>query len=65
MTFTPADAPNFPAGMRVSPDRAPRFAVDFGTIFFGPPPDYDASLLVPKKGTPEQAKAARNGGTGR
>ncbi len=27
-------------------------------FFFGPPPDYDASLLVPKKATPEQAKAA-------
>jgi glutamyl-tRNA synthetase len=26
-------------------------------FFFGPPPDYDASLLVPKKLTPEQAKA--------
>jgi glutamyl-tRNA synthetase len=24
-------------------------------FFFGPPSDYDASLLVPKKGTPEQA----------
>src|SRR5207249_375482 len=27
-------------------------------FFFGPPPDYDASLLVPKKGTPETAKDA-------
>lgn len=25
---------------------------------FGPPPDYDASSLVPKKGTPEAARAA-------
>jgi dipeptidyl aminopeptidase/acylaminoacyl peptidase len=35
VAFTPADAPNFPAGMRISPDRAPRFADDFGAIFFG------------------------------
>ncbi|MFL5735275.1 MAG: glutamate--tRNA ligase [Chloroflexia bacterium] len=25
-------------------------------FFFGPPPDYDAALLVPKKGTPEQTR---------
>src|SRR5205085_2696348 len=27
-------------------------------FFFGPPPDYDASLLVPKKATPESARQA-------
>jgi len=35
ITFAPADAPNFPAGMRISPDRAPRYSADFGTLFFG------------------------------
>lgn len=35
VTFVPADAANFPAGMRVSPDRAPRWSTDFSTIFFG------------------------------
>ncbi|MBV6523055.1 MAG: hypothetical protein MNPFHGCM_03222 [Gemmatimonadaceae bacterium] len=34
-TFAPADAANFPAEMRVSPDRSPRYSADFGTIFFG------------------------------
>jgi glutamyl-tRNA synthetase len=29
--------------------------VELTGFFFGPPPDYDASLLVPKKGTPESA----------
>jgi len=29
--------------------------VELTGFFFGPPPDYDASLLVPKKGTPEDA----------
>ena len=29
--------------------------VELTGFFFGPPPDYDASLLVPKKGTPDDA----------
>ncbi len=29
--------------------------VELTGFFFGPPPDYDATLLVPKKGTPENA----------
>ncbi len=32
--------------------------VELTGFFFGPPPDYDASLLVPKKGTPENALEA-------
>jgi glutamyl-tRNA synthetase len=32
--------------------------VELTGFFFGPPPDYDASLLVPKKGTPETAREA-------
>jgi glutamyl-tRNA synthetase len=30
--------------------------IELTGFFFGPPPDYEASALVPKKGTPEQAK---------
>jgi glutamyl-tRNA synthetase len=29
--------------------------VELTGFFFGPPPDYDATVLVPKKGTPENA----------
>ncbi len=32
--------------------------IELTGFFFGPPPDYDASLLVPKKGTPESAREA-------
>jgi len=33
--FDPAGRADFPSGMRVSADRAPRVADDFGTVFFG------------------------------
>ncbi|MFN8574302.1 MAG: prolyl oligopeptidase family serine peptidase [Gemmatimonadaceae bacterium] len=37
VVFSPADAggASFPTGMRVSPDRAPKWSTDFSTIFFG------------------------------
>lgn len=35
VSFAPSEAPTFPSGMRVSPDRTPRWAADFGTLFFG------------------------------
>ncbi len=31
----PADIDGFPAGMRVSPERAPEWSADFSTVFFG------------------------------
>jgi dipeptidyl aminopeptidase/acylaminoacyl peptidase len=35
VAFDPAGRSDFPAGMKVSADRAPRVADDFGTVFFG------------------------------
>jgi glutamyl-tRNA synthetase len=32
--------------------------MELTSFFFGPPPPYEASALVPKKGTPEQAREA-------
>src|SRR5205823_4815180 len=40
----------------LSKDRLTRLGefLDLTSYLFGPPPDYDAALLVPKKATPEQ-----------
>jgi dipeptidyl aminopeptidase/acylaminoacyl peptidase len=35
LTFDAAGRADFPAGMKVSGDRAPRISSDFGTVFFG------------------------------
>ncbi|MGQ0766977.1 MAG: alpha/beta hydrolase family protein [Gemmatimonadota bacterium] len=59
VSFAHGDAPNFPGGMRVSPDRAARWASDFSALFFGiadrktaPDPKNPRPDVRPVAGTP-------------
>jgi dipeptidyl aminopeptidase/acylaminoacyl peptidase len=47
-TYAPGSADGFPAGMRISPDRAPRWSTDRSAIFFG----ITARRVAPESKTP-------------
>ena len=48
VVFTPTDTGGFPSGLRISPDRAPRWAADRSAIYFG----IAARRPVPESKTP-------------
>jgi dipeptidyl aminopeptidase/acylaminoacyl peptidase len=48
VVYQPSDSTGFPAGMRVSPDRAPKWAADRSAIYFG----ITARRLTPESKTP-------------
>jgi hypothetical protein len=69
--FDPSGRSDFPAGMKVSADRAPRVADDFATVFFGireVKPKSASDVMATRDGAPQrppivQAGAPGEGGT--
>jgi dipeptidyl aminopeptidase/acylaminoacyl peptidase len=69
VTFSPADASNFPAGMRVSPDRNATWATDRSALFFGiaarktaPDPKNPRPDVRPSVGAPGATQAPAGAG---
>lgn len=69
--FTPTDTGGFPAGLRVSPDRSPRWAADRSAIFFGIAPRRTAPAsktprpdVKPAAGIPGAMQATGRGNAG-
>ena len=61
-SFDPAGRSDFPTGMKVSGDRAPRVSEDFGTVFFGireANPKPAATTMAARDGAPSASGGAR------
>ncbi|HEY4306183.1 MAG TPA: prolyl oligopeptidase family serine peptidase [Gemmatimonadaceae bacterium] len=64
LVFDAAEHRDFPAGMKVAVDRAPRLAEDMQTIFFGMKEKKDAAMIAATRGSNVvQAGAPGMGGT--
>jgi dipeptidyl aminopeptidase/acylaminoacyl peptidase len=67
IAFDPAGRSDFPAGMVVSADRAPRLADDFGTVFFGireAKPNAPGQVIANREGVPSRGLIVQAGAPG-